>query len=67
MPRMSKAIVVLQERVVTEALEYGDVVGLFDFVILLLEPRNSNGHVTSMIRHWERVGSGCSTGLSLVL
>ena len=67
MPRMSKAIVVLQERVVTEALEYGDVVGLFDFVILLLEPRNGNGHVMSMIRHWERVGSGCSTGLSLVL
>ena len=34
MPRRRKAIVVLQERVVTEALKYSDVVGLFDFVVL---------------------------------
>ena len=34
MPRIEKAIVVLQEHVVTEALEYGDVVGLFAYEML---------------------------------
>ena len=34
-PRMRKAMVVLQECVVTKTLEYGDVGGLFDFVMLL--------------------------------
>ena len=72
MPRNKKAIVVLQQQVVTEALVQGDVVGLFDFEMLLRAAKQQRSR-DEQVRHWQRVGPSwfyCGlvlSGLRLVL
>lgn len=53
MPRIRKAVVVLQERLVTEALEYGDVVALFAFEMLCSKQQRSRDVFdTSLGKSW---------------
>jgi hypothetical protein len=72
MPRNKKAIVVLQQQVVTEALVQGDVVGLFDFEMLLRAAKQQRSR-DEQVRHWQRVGPSwfyrglVLSGLRLVL
>jgi hypothetical protein len=62
-PRSKKAIVVLQQQVVTEALVQGDVVGLFDFEMLRAAKQQRSRD--EQVRHWQRVGSVFYRGLAL--
>jgi hypothetical protein len=62
-PRSKKAIVVLQQQVVTEALVQGDVVGLFDFEKLRAAKQQRSRD--EQVRHWQRVGSVFYRGLAL--
>lgn len=52
----------LQQHVVTGALEQDDVGGLFDFVMPAAKQQRSRD-VSDTSLASERVGSGCSTGL----